>query len=221
MSKLLAVLVLATLFQGYYCLDRQAIIDEYTPMLAERTTNYTTESDAAITETDLIIAEMRNDVVTAMSTMNTQIANLKTQITNATKTYENNTDVVSCANATIPAANALSAVPINSTCWVGVTFPELGSARDAFATLAEVPGITISSCADLNPLPSQDELFLDCITHKILDLDEQITLVENNFLDEKASALNETVNCIQGQSSLIIQQINEIHYQLSLCVSLG
>jgi hypothetical protein len=207
--------------QGYHCLDRQAIIDEYTPMLAERTTNYTTESDAAITETDLIIAEMRNDVVTAMSTMNTQIANLKTQITNATKTYENNTDVVSCANATIPAANALSAVPINSTCWVGVTFPELGSARDAFATLAEVPGITISSCADLNPLPSQDELFLDCITHKILDLDEQITLVENNFLDEKASALNETVNCIQGQNSLIIQQINEIHYQLSLCLSLG
>jgi hypothetical protein len=190
-------------------------------MLAERTTNYTTESDAAITETDLIIAEMRNDVVTAMSTMNTQIANLKTQITNATKTYENNTDVVSCANATIPAANALSAVPINSTCWVGVTFPQLGSARDAFATLAEVPGITISSCADLNPLPSQDELFLDCITHKILDLDEQITLVENNFLDEKASALNETVNCIQGQNSLIIQQINEIHYQLSLCLSLG
>ncbi|KAH0807968.1 hypothetical protein GEV33_014823 [Tenebrio molitor] len=119
MSKLLSVLVLATLFQGYHSLDRQAIIDEYTPMLAERTTNYTTESDAAITEYDLIIAEMRNDVLTATSTMNTQIANLKTQITNATKTYENNTDVVSCANATIPAANALSAVPINSTCWVG------------------------------------------------------------------------------------------------------
>jgi hypothetical protein len=207
--------------QGYYSLDRQAIIDEYTPMLAERTTNYTTESDAAVTETDLIIDEMRNDVVTAMTTMNTQIANLKTQLTNASATYENNTDVVECVDAIVPTVNAISAVPINSTCWVGVTFPELNSARNAFATLAEVPGITISTCAVLNPLPSQDELFLDCITHKILDLDEQITLVENNFLDEKVSAFNKTVDCIEGQNSLIIQQINQSHYQLSLCLSLA
>ena len=153
--------------------------------------------------------------------MTSQIATIKATIVQAQNISENNTAALNCLTRQQTAANDLTPVPINSTCWVGVTYPDFAAARDAIGTLAGIPAITISACTTLNPLPNQDELFLNCITDKILDLDEQFEQLESNFTEVRTDTINTSVECISDQSALITSKIVEINFQVTLCLSLN
>ncbi|XP_063920992.1 uncharacterized protein LOC135135787 [Zophobas morio] len=209
----------ACLFQGFLFLNRNDIIAEYKPLLTERVNNYSAEYAEAAAEYTLTLEEIKNQTWATVASMNTQIATLKQTIVTALNVSSDDDAVVACLTAQQTAANALSSVAINSTCWVGVSYPDLATARDALHLLATIPNGTIEACTSLNPLPSQDELFLDCITHKILDLDELNDVLTANFTTVKTETLDTSVGCLADQSTLVSEQINEIDFEVTLCMS--
>ncbi|KAJ3657872.1 hypothetical protein Zmor_009648 [Zophobas morio] len=221
LKSLLAYALLACLFQGYLLLDRNEIVAEYQPFLDNKTIDFTDAYNLSAKEYSLIIAQIKNNTWTAVATMTSQIAAIKATIVQAQNISENNTAALNCLTRQQTAANDLTPVPINSTCWVGVTYPDFAAARDAIGTLAGIPAITISACTTLNPLPNQDELFLNCITDKILDLDDQFEQLQSNFTEVRTDTINTSVECISDQSALITSKIVEINFQVTLCLSLN
>ncbi|KYB28168.1 hypothetical protein TcasGA2_TC032935 [Tribolium castaneum] len=222
MLNLVTVVILGALLQGNFCLNRQDIIDEYTPILAEKTANFS--QDAKTIHSELVVVEniLKNDTLSTISFLNTQIASLKQTIADAKKQSANKTTVLNCLSVQEKAAAQLSADAINTTCWANADFSALSGAENDLKTLALIPNNTISACQTLDPLsPSQDQLFLDCITEKILDLDAQIEIVENNFAAVKNATVTSTIKCITDQSAPIAAKINEISFQVTLCLSLG
>ena len=186
--------------------------------MTERANNFTIEFNTASTDYPEVVDKIKNETWTAVAALNNQIATLKTTIsTDIAAATES--DVINCLSGQQTAANELSSDAINSTCWVGVTYPDLESARDALGILAQIPNNTIDACASLNPLPSQDQQFVNCISHKILDLDLMNDALVRNFTAVKEQTLNSRTACFAEQTGVLSQQINDINFQVTLCMS--
>lgn len=207
--------------QGYLFINRDDIINEYQPILIEKAANFSKAAATIHTEGKIVEEVLKNDTLTAIALMNTQIANIKKTIVDAKNASANKTSVLNCLSIQEKAAAGLTAAGINTTCWVPVDFSDLRARETDFDTLAKIPNNTLSACGTLDPLPSQDDLFLDCITNKILDLDSQLGIVNQNFINSKNSIVTSTVECITSQTGLIAEKINEINFQVTLCLSLG
>lgn len=223
MQKLTVASVLCLLvhLQGLNCLDRNEILNQYQPLLMDRAANFTAEAAISKSQYNVILVQIENDTLTAISLMTTQIANIKTTIAEAKTASANKTQTTSCLNVQQTAANLLTAAPLNSSCYFMKTYPELLDATNAMAILAAIPNNTISACTTLNPLPSQDELYFRCISDKIMDLDEEVEILRGDWEDSKTSVIQTVVQCLADQSSLLVQKINEINFQVTLCISLG
>ncbi|RZB40447.1 uncharacterized protein BDFB_008840 [Asbolus verrucosus] len=198
---------------GSQSLDRDEIIKEYQPILTEHSINLTNEYMLAIVEVKFVIDQLQNDTIGIVTLLNSQITALQTTISDAEEQAAEKPDALACLQVQETAAAKLSTTIINQTCWNDNAFIPLDSAEEYYLMLSQVPNATITSCGNLDPLPSQDELFLSCISDKVLDLNTQLAYLKSNFASASTSVMQTFLQCLADQSAAIAQQINAISFQ--------